>query len=240
MPRRRVYRKRARKSRVPRSLAGSNSLNALARTNYCRISETRGINPANFIQTGGMYGISVALSPAGLLTTASPRALEVAKNFQEFRIRRFTVTLKPFYDTYTNTSSTSGAPQLYMYANRDGDVPNSILGLLQQGINPRSLAADKNVKMSVRPSVVITGEGGTNIIKYSPWLNTNRENEATGNFVPNDTPHYGVVLYVQLRDTAGGPAPTIKIADLEVEIEYEFRRPMYSVVSTDPPPTLLA
>lgn len=233
MPPRRYKRKGVRKPRrrVPRN---PNGLNALARSNYCRLSESRQISASNYLITNTMYVISAALSPGAFLTSASPRALEVAKNFQEFRIRRFMVRVKPFYDTFTNTSATSGAPQLYMYANRDGDAPNGILGLLQQGINPRTLATDKNYTLSVRPSVVVQGELGANIIKYSPWLNTNKVNEPTGSFVPNATPHYGVVLFAKLCDTSGGAAPLIQYADLEVEIEYEFRRPMYSNVNTDP------
>jgi len=172
-----------------------------------------------------MYLVSPALTPNGILSSASSRVQDIARNYQEFRITRMTVRVKPLYDTYIEgTSGSLGAPQLYFYANRDGDTPNGVVGMRQQGINPVSLAKDGNKTLSLKPSVVLAGQAGANIIRTSPWLNTNVDNEINGVYSGNSTPHYGCVIYI---DTLGTADPA-NIATLEVELSFEFRRPQYA------------
>lgn len=218
---------------------GANNLGALARSNYARCSEIAALNPGGslgqVLQTNTTYSISSSLDKVG-----TDRAQQIAKNYQEFRITKVVFRFKSLFDTYVAGAAYGGgaAPQLYMYVNRDGDASGDSTAMIRMGINPISLAKDGNKTISWKPSVVYPSNTGlASIIKTSPWLNTQNQNNTSGaGFTPNATPHYGLVFTARLLDATGSAPTDVAVGTAEIETFFEFRRPYYtSAAGVDTP-----
>jgi len=232
MPPKKKSAPRRRKAAIPRV---PNNIRELERTNYARVSETavlQGPGGSQILNTNTIYSVVSALNKA---TTA--RAQLVAREFQEFRITKVVFRFKPLFDTFLAGASTSGtaAPQLYMYVNRDGDVSGDSTAMIRMGINPISLAKDGNKTMTWKPSVVYPSDTGlASIIKTSPWLNCQNQNNGTGGgFTPNATEHYGLVFNARLLDATGAAPTDVAVGTAEIETFYEFRRPAWTTATGD-------
>jgi len=237
----RVYKKRKAAPRR-RKLAISrapNNLAALARTNYARCSEIEALTytptggaATQILKTNTTYAVTSSLAKTGTV-----RAQLIARNFQEFRITKVVFRFKPLFDTFVAGAAYGGgaAPQLYMYVNRDGDVSGDSTAMIRMGINPISLAKDGNKTMVWKPSVVYPSETGqASIIKTSPWLNTQNENNTSGSgFDVNATLHYGLVFNARLLSADGSAPADVSVGTAEIETFYEFRRPYHTTQTGD-------
>jgi len=203
-------RRKAKKARV-------NSSIQLIKDNYATLSETLEVPfPDPFYGfTNVMYNLTHSLA-------AYSRAVEVARNYQEFQISYVEVRVKPRYDTFNNTvGGNAAAPQLYYQVIKDGDTPSTALELKHNGINPVTFSTDKNISWRYKPAVVIAGSAGNpTILRVSPWLNTN--NNVGAGYVPNDTKHFGTALIADTLD-----AVSIGMFRVEVETHFKFRKPSW-------------
>jgi len=244
MPPRKNYKKKAPRRRKPAIPRGPNNLRELARTNYARCSEIEALTytpvggaATQILKTNTIYSVVSSLAKAGTV-----RAQQIAKQFQEFRITKVIFRFKPLFDTFVAGASYGGGatPQLYMYVNRDGDVSGDSTAMIRMGINPVSLAKDGNKTMSWKPSVVYPSETGqASIIKVSPWLNTQNENNTSGSgFDVNATQHYGLVFNARLLDATGSAPADVSVGTAEIETFYEFRRPYHTTVTGDVAPVV--
>lgn len=227
MPPRRKMRAPRRKMRKVRK--APNSTANLVKDNYATLSETLEVPfPDPFYGiTNVMYNITHSLA-------SYSRAIEVARNYQEFQISYVEVRVKPRFDTWTNqVGGNNSVPQLYHQVIKDGDTPSTALELKHNGINPISFAMDKNITWRYKPAVVIAGSAGNpTILRNSPWLNTN--NNVGAGYVPNATLHYGSAFIADTLDAV--PESLYRV---EVETHFKFRKPSW-VTPPGPPPVVLA
>lgn len=222
MPGRRAYKKRAMRRRRNVKKAPNSTAN-LVKDNYATLSETLEVPfpNDNYGHVNVMYNITHTLA-------SYSRAVEVARNYQEFQISYIEVRVKPRFDTWANlVGGNSAAPQFYHQVIKDGDTPTTALELKHNGINPVSFAVDRNIVWRYKPAVVIAGSAGNpTILRVSPWLNTN--NNVGAGYVPNGTIHYGSAFIADTLD--GGNEALYRC---EVETHFKFRKPSW--VTPTPP-----
>lgn len=227
MPPRRYKKRAPRKMRKGRK--SPNSTANLVKDNYAVLSEIVEVPfPEPFYgKTNEMYNITHSLA-------SYSRAVEVARNYQEFQISYIEVRVKPRFDTWTNqVGGNNAAPQFYYQVIKDGDTPATALELKHNGINPVTFATDRNIVWRYKPAVVIAGSAGNpTILRNSPWLNTNN-NVGTG-YVPNATLHYGSAF---IADTLDGVQESM--FRVEVETHFKFRKPSWVTPAPPPPPQIL-
>lgn len=112
-----------------------------------------------------------------------------------------------------------------------GSIPNNpepTLATLQQMGARAHRFDDKNIVVKYRPGVVV---GMYNPVtspvpvytmkRISPWLTTNSRAEET--WFPNNTPHLGLHW---LLDAGALPGDGVYEYDVELEINFQFRRPL--------------
>jgi len=173
-------------------------------------------------QNSTVFG-GVATSYNGLTLAGSPfkRAQAVGQNYQFFRIKRVTYTIKPTFDTFIPGGQT--IPYVYWSINKTGEslVLNQA-NLESRGAKPIRLD-DKNIVISYRPTVGMLNEATNPLTnnagsyKTSPWLNTdNLTNSAA--WSPSTVQHFGHYMMITL---AGN---TIQF-DVQVMVEFEFKKP---------------
>lgn len=155
------------------------------------------------------------------------RALDIADNFQEYRIKSVEFKYTPLYDTFmTNSGGTSGSSLPYLY-NKVLTVPApTVFGLpfmKTMGAKPQRLD-DKTITLKYRPCVNQTGvntqansNAGTRGIK-SPWISTH----LPGGIVMDDTLHIGHATWI---DTYNYGVNNPVIATIESVVIFEFRKP---------------
>lgn len=175
----------------------------------------------------------------------SPRASAVAQGYQEYRISKVEVFVKPCADTFDSglvgTGTNSSVPHLlYMIdktATFDNNGTNS-QSLKQAGAKPIRLD-DRVIKIKWKPAVAI---GSSEVVpgpapvaelsaayKTSPWITTNANaGTPTAPWVVNSVDHMGLTL---AAEQPRGPLPTA-VASVSFRITYEFRKPLWTI----PPP----
>lgn len=219
----RVYRKRAAKGkrmyrkRVTRQVQERASIREIYSAN-------------TLLQTNQMYQ-SYKIQLANC-----PRAVNVAKSYQYFRIKKVHFKFSPLFDTFQNGASggNTSIPHLYCMIDRTKNLfqSNSVEDLRKLGAKPRRLD-DKMLQFSFAPSVLNAafdghppaGQTTTQFVQYkvSPWLNT-RDNETIGVWNPDSTDHLGMVW---IAENSGGNNIPYK---MEIEVEYEFKKPSFTVI----------
>lgn len=207
--RRRVVRRRAIR-RLPRSIV----------TNTAAVRE----NYSTSIPDGALTFFSTALSQATF-----NRAQQVAAAFQEFRIKYVKLMFKPSADTFTPAAGNI-IPQLYFQMNKYQAIPTNatLQTLLDMGCRPIRFD-DKNVTRAYKPTVLL-GADLTPALSLSaqktmttPWLSTNANAQNPGPvWAPSSVEHLGCCFIVQKPNPA---TPTINWT-LDVEVVYQFRRPL--------------
>lgn len=160
------------------------------------------------------------------------RAIQIAQAYQEYRISKIEVRVKPNQDTYSigTTTARSSVPYLYYIIDKTGS-------LFYQNVNFNSLRDagakpirmdDKTRTITFKPAVLqqgfdaATGNAPWSTYKISPWLTTNANNmSATNPWAPNSTDHLGLCLGLEQEETSAGVASF----DLDFVVHFQFRKP---------------
>lgn len=194
-------------------------------TNTAAVRENYSVS----IPDGGLTFFSTALSMGTF-----DRAQSVAQSFQEYRIKYVKLTFKPSADTFAPAAGNI-IPQLYFQMNKYQSVPTgaTIQTLLDMGCRPIRFD-DKNIVRAYKP-VVLTATDTTALAVAAqkslttPWLSTNANAQNPGPlWNPSSTEHLGCVFVVQKPNPA---TPTINYT-LDVEVVFQFRRPLWTQSAT--------
>lgn len=159
------------------------------------------------------------------------RASTIAKAYQFFRIKYIKYTFLARYNVYqasTNESTVFPMPQLYNMVDKAGALPSttSIQQLKDMGAKPRKFT--RNLITAWKPGVNFATSNDDSAItlatgvKITPWLMTNKAPDQIG-WAPNDTDHKGLYWFME---TAGLPGDGTYEYDAEVEVVFEFKKPL--------------
>jgi len=168
------------------------------------------------------------------------RAENIAKNYQFFRIRYIKYKFIARYNTFqatTNEATAFPIPNMYHMIDKGGALPSntSLVELKQMGAKP--IRFTKNLTVTWKPGVSIATANADNTVlqatnyKISPWLMTNKTPN-TANWVANDTDHKGLYWFAE---TAGLPGDGTYEYDAEVEVMFDFKRPLQIPNANNPP-----
>lgn len=208
------YRKKRVFRRIPRSIA----------TNTAAVRE----NYSTAIPDGPITFFSTALSQATF-----DRAQAVAAAFQEFRVKYVKLTFKPSADTFAPAAGNI-IPQLYFQMNKAQSIPTNatLQTLLDMGCRPYRFD-DKNIVRAYKPTVLLGTDQTPSLALAAqktlttPWLSTNANAQnPSAIWAPSNTEHLGCCFMVQKPNPA---TPTINWT-LDVEVVFQFRRPLAQVV----------
>lgn len=137
------------------------------------------------------------------------RAVQVARAYQYYKIKRITLQFKPHMDTFTNGSAQS-VPYLYWLLMKGDNIDvGSFNALRDAGAKPIRFD-EKTITVSWAPYVQQAVIGGDSIepgpppftvfglSKRSPWLSTTLlPAEQSLNWLPSTVPHKGILYGVQ-------------------------------------------
>jgi len=165
-----------------------------------------------------------------LKLTGFTRAEEVAKAYQFYRIKNVKVTYKFPFDTFM--PSNVARPNFYYMIDKAEAIPvgATLESLKNMGSKPRR-CDEKPIHLSWRPAVLNQAEsvtGGSQPTQYnlSPWLSTAHP----------DVLHQGLFWYAE-QVLFGGVA---QIYHAEVEVQFEFKKPLMYVTSLSDKPSISA
>lgn len=164
------------------------------------------------------------------------RASSIAKSYQEFRIKYIKYKFIARYNTFQASTAESNVfpiPLLYTRIDKAGALPTatSIVQLKEMGCKPVRFTTNQVRAWS--PGVQLnTSNSGTTVVAatkplISPWLMTNKAPDSVG-WTVNDTDHFGLYWFME---TAGLPGDGTYEYDAEVEIGFEFRKPLAQTTS---------
>jgi len=161
------------------------------------------------------------------------RAVNIASNYQRFRMTNIKITWKPNFDTYSPATSNQ-KPYIYAMVDRSGSIPDTVTleGLKQAGARPRALD-EKPFSVNWKPAVlgesrVTAGIPQAANYLISPLLSTNGNPTSPGAWTASTVSHQGLKFWI---DQPGGVTETIKV---EVEIQFEFYKPLFPSLSSVP------
>lgn len=190
-------------------------------------------NYTNTIPDGNMTYFTTSLSSPPFV-----RAQAVAENYQEFRIKYCKLTFRPSADTFPIGSGP--IPQLYFILNKYQATPIglSLTGMISMGAKPIRFD-DKNIVRAWKPTVLLgsdTTAGFTTTtaaaVKVTPWLSTNAfAGQPAGTWTASIAEHLGAIFYVTKPSST---TPTINY-NIDVEVVFQFRRPLSQAVATTDP-----
>jgi len=161
------------------------------------------------------------------------RAVQVAKAYQHYRIKKVTMEFKPAYDTFAPQNLPAGqnlqVPYFFHIIDKSGSVPTNIdvAAMRQMGAKPIRFD-DKTIKVAWRPSVLTQTYGQANTqsqYKISPWLSTNANALNPGVFQPSDIDHLGLFWRVD-RNGVLPPGFEEYTYDVQITVEFEFKKPL--------------
>lgn len=203
--------------------------------NYATVQQTisfsAGTNPnTNAIQK--MYNFSLS---------NCDRAVQVARGFAYYRIKKVQFTFKPSSDTYAAGAAAS-VPNLYVLIDKTGNFYNQNINfnsMRDAGCKPIRFD-DKNIKRSFKPAVPMQGfnfdtsQFPWTMTKTSPWIACNRSIMQlnplpTQAWLPNSTDHYGIVFGVE-QDYG-----SIQKYDVDITYTYEFKKPAWQSLGASVP-----
>lgn len=159
---------------------------------------------------------------------AFDRAVQIARAYQLFRIKKITLHFRPTYDTFAANSGNSKM-NLYYIIDKSGSVPPNptLAALRSMGAKPFQMD-EKVMDVSWVPSVldaalqVAPGANNASQYKVSPWLSTS--NVIGGPWAPSQIDHLGISFYVEQAFST-----QITTYELEVEAQFEFKKPLWPV-----------
>lgn len=158
-----------------------------------------------------------------------PRAVQVARAYQHYRITGIRMTLKPAYDTYSFALPNLQKPYFYYMIDKADAIPTTatLESLKQMGARP--IRFDESpISISWRPSVLtedqnaLLGSVATQY-KVSPWLSTSALPGAPGIWQPSQVLHKGLTWYME---QAGGNTTVY----IDIEIQFQFKKPLIDSV----------
>lgn len=188
------------------------------------LSVKRTIQPVG----GGNFATNIMYEDRNEDLNSYDRAVQVAKAYQHFRIKKITLTIKPTYDTFQ-----SGAPggsskmNVYYMIDKSGSIPvNPTLEQLKQMGAKAHALDEKPFKISYRPSVLTADQVAVNAVvasqyKVSPWLSTSI-NPLGAAWQASTIDHLGVFWYVE--QLFGGGVQY----NCEMELQFEFKKPLWT------------
>lgn len=201
----------------------------------------RGFRPARNVPDLASLSVTTTLIPQGnpnflsgamysLMSTQLanyPRAVQVAKAYQHYRIKKITLRLKPSVDTFTQGAASK--TYLYYMIDKAGALPtNPVLETLKAA-GAKAHAFDEKTKIIAwRPSVLADTAAGAfngapNKYMISPWLSTNVNTVSPLVWNASTVDHLGVYWYV---DQAFQPGYGYQI---ECTVEFQFKKPIWSL-----------
>lgn len=172
------------------------------------------------------------------------RAVQVAKAYQHYRIKKVMLEFKPAYDTFAPLALPAGqnlqVPYLIYMIDKSGSIPTNVdsTALGQMGAKPIRFD-DKTIKVAFRPSVLTQTFGQANTqsqYKVSPWLSTNANALNPGVFAPSDIDHLGIFWKV---DRAGVlPVGYDEYTyEVRITVEFQFKKPLIEPSNNAPEST---
>lgn len=188
------------------------------------------------------YSVSVSDGTMTFFSTALSnlqfnRAQSVAESYQQFRIAYVKLMFRPSADTFPIAAGNT-IPQLYFQMNKyQALVPGAGLNnLLDMGCRPIRFD-DKNIARAWKP-VVLLGTDTTsalipnsaNAVKVTPWLSTNAFANTPTAYAPSNVEHLGCVFFV----TKPNPATPAINYTVDVEVVFQFRRPLSITTTSEP------
>lgn len=159
------------------------------------------------------------------------RASSIAGSYQEFRMKYIKYKFIARYNTFqasTNETTVFPIPLLYTRIDTAGALPTttSITQLKEMGCKPVRFTKDLLRSWAPGVQLGVSNAGTTAILAtkpmISPWLMTNKSADTAGWNV-NDTDHFGLYWFME---TAGLPGDGTYEYDAEVEVGFEFRKPL--------------
>lgn len=190
---------------------------------------------------GGATSPSQTYNITNFALTNSKRAVQIAQGYQEYRLAKVEMFVKPNADTFIADNIAPGTglgvPYFYYMIDKTGAMMNSATNtvlLRNAGAKPIRLD-DKTLKISFKPAVSIgatdAGPGGLTPIselaalhKVSPWLTTNANAATPGSpWAPNSVDHLGVIFGAE---QPRGPL-SVAVAQVSFRLTYEFRKPLW-------------
>lgn len=157
------------------------------------------------------------------------RAQEVAKNFQEYRVKYVKLIFRPSADTFPIGSGP--IPQLYFQMNKYAALPlgATLQQLQDMGCRPVRFD-DKNITRAYKPVVLLGADDSSapqilsviSAAKVTPWLSTNQNAGTPTNWLPSNIEHQGCVFFV----TKPSPTTPTIAYNVDVEVVFQFRRPL--------------
>lgn len=202
---------------------------------YASLSVKRSINDG-----GNQFSSNRLYNLMNVQLADYPRAVQVARAYQHYRISRIAITFKPTLDTFASLpgpGNSSSKPRLYYMIDKAGAVPTNISleGLKAMGARPRDLD-ERAIVVSWKPSVLEAtmfqpGVATTAPSKYllSPWLNTTSIPVQPGVFVPSGIDHLGLYWYCDMLIDQVGYQYSV-----EVEVQFQFKKPLTDILSSVP------
>lgn len=181
----------------------------------------------------------------GIALSQFARAVQVAKAYQHYRIKKVTMEFKPAYDTFAPQNLPAGqnlqVPYFSHIIDKSGSVPTNIgvAEMRQMGAKPIRFD-DKTIKVAWRPSVLTQTYGQANTqsqYKISPWLSTNANALNPGVFQPSDIDHLG--LFWRVDRNGALPAGYEEYTyDVQITVEFEFKKPLIEASTSEQGVTL--
>jgi len=173
------------------------------------------------------------------------RASAIAANYQFFRIKHIKYKFIARYNTFQATTAEANAfpiPLFYNRIDKGGALPNttSIGQLKAMGCRP--IRFTKDIMVSFAPGVSLVTDNNNNTAALptkpliSPWLLTSRTVELPA-WAPNDTDHKGLYWYME---TPALPGDGTYEYDCEVEVMFEFKKPLGAVDDANAQPAVKA
>lgn len=170
------------------------------------------------------------------------RAKALAAQFQFFRMKYIKYRFISRYTTFqatTNEATAFPLPYLYYMVDKAGALPTNtgIAALKEMGAKPHKFIG--TITTAYKPGVSIAASAQDNVAilatsyKVSPWLMTNRSPQQPV-WQANVTDHRG--LYWYLETIGGLPGDGTYSYDCEVEVVFEFKKPLSSYVNPNKPP----
>lgn len=160
---------------------------------------------------------------------SSNRAIQVARAYQEYRIKQITIKFKPKVDTFATDGANNSIPYLYYRIDKTGTMfykNTNFASLRESGCKPIRFD-DKTITVSFAPSVLQAGfdanpnDAPWTSYKISPWLTTNKNNmSAQNDWEPNGTDHLGIFFGLEQDNVT---IPTTY--DVDMIVHYQFRKP---------------
>lgn len=196
---------------------------------YASCSVKRTITP----EGGGNFATNTLYDFRNCDLASFDRAVNIASEYQHYRIKKITLTLKPTFDTYQQAAGGGSRPNVYYMIDKSGSLPDNLTleAMKQMGAKAHRFD-EKPFTISWRPSVLT---GDTNApgalasaqYKISPWLSTNR-NPLVNPWAASTIDHLGVFWYVEQLFVGGVQY------NAEVEVQFQFKKPLHLAVSGAP------